>query len=287
MGYKALTAVTTGYHNLGFGPAAGFEITSGSRNVCIGIESCYNAGVPLETVTDSIFIGHNAICSVDGLDNVIVIGLGVSATISNQVILGNAAVVETLLKGRVGIRTNSPATAGLQIDSNTTFSLTDLNDNILLGTDDNVGDDNYGGSIGFTHLIGTEASRRAAIAAVQTDADSDRVGLAFFTHPTTASNDTIVEAARIEHDGKFAIGLTTGIAGKLHIDQSVDSAAIPVLALDQADLSEGFIDYLGTSAASAVGPITSWTTGNTIQGFVRVEINGAAFWMPYYDSPTS
>ena len=74
---------------------------------------------------------------------------------------------------------------------------------------------------------------------------------------------------------------------QVHIDQSVSDAAIPVLILDQADLSEGFVNHIGTTAASAVGPISSWTTGNTIQGFVRTEINGAAYWMPYYDAPTS
>ncbi len=86
--------------------------------------------------------------------------------------------------------------------------------------------------------------------------------------------------------GNVGIGVTGPLA-KLHIDQAVADAAIPVLALDQADLSDGFINYIGTSAGSAVGPISSWTAGNTIQGFVRVEINGAQFWMPYYDAPTS
>ena len=77
------------------------------------------------------------------------------------------------------------------------------------------------------------------------------------------------------------------VQGRSHFDQPTTTAAVPVLALDQADESEGFIDYLGTSAASATGPVSSWTTGNSIQGFVRVEINGAAYWMPYYDAPTS
>ena len=75
--------------------------------------------------------------------------------------------------------------------------------------------------------------------------------------------------------------------GRHYFHQPTADEAEPVMLLEQADLSEGFIDFLGTSAASAVGPISSWTTGATIQGFVRVEINGAAFWMPYYDAPTS
>ena len=86
--------------------------------------------------------------------------------------------------------------------------------------------------------------------------------------------------------GNVGIGITAPLA-KLHIDQATADAAIPVLSLDQADISDGFINYIGATAASAAGPISSWTAGNSIQGFVRVEINGAQYWMPYYDAPTS
>lgn len=83
------------------------------------------------------------------------------------------------------------------------------------------------------------------------------------------------------------IGVGVYPSARVHIDQSSTTAAIPVLKLDQADESEGFIDFIGTSAASAVGPISTWTAGNSIQGFVRVEINGSAYWMPFYNAPTS
>jgi len=86
--------------------------------------------------------------------------------------------------------------------------------------------------------------------------------------------------------GNVGIGLVAP-AGKLHVDQSSATGAIPALALDQADESEGFIDFLGTAAASAAGPISTWTTGGALTGFVRVEINGAAYWMPYYTAPSS
>jgi len=86
--------------------------------------------------------------------------------------------------------------------------------------------------------------------------------------------------------GNVGIGLIAPLA-KLHIDQSVSDAAIPVLSLDQADLSDGFINFIGATAASAAGPISSWTAGNSIQGFVRAEINSTQYWLPYYDDPTS
>ena len=86
--------------------------------------------------------------------------------------------------------------------------------------------------------------------------------------------------------GRVGIGITAPLA-KCHADQASASGAIPVLALDQADISEEFINYLGASAASVANPVSTWTSGNTIQGFVRVGINNTFYWMPYYDSPTS
>ena len=88
----------------------------------------------------------------------------------------------------------------------------------------------------------------------------------------------------IQQGGNVGIG-TTPLA-KLHIDQASTTAAIPVLSLDQADESDGFINFIGTSAASAVGPISTWTGGAAIEGYVRVEINGVQKWMPYCADPT-
>jgi len=105
---------------------------------------------------------------------------------------------------------------------------------------------------------------------------------------TAADTVTTTGSARviIDSNGQVGIGITP-VGGQVHIDQADASGAIAVLKLDQGDVSEDFVDYIGVSAASVVNPITTWTTGNTIQGFVRVGINGAFFWMPYYDAPTS
>ncbi len=54
--------------------------------------------------------------------------------------------------------------------------------------------------------IGT-SRRRAAIASIQTQVNSNQVGLAFYTHPgTAASNDEVVQQMIIKHDGKVGIG---------------------------------------------------------------------------------
>ena len=59
------------------------------------------------------------------------------------------------------------------------------------------------------------------------------------------------------------------------------------LVIDQNDEDQAFIDYQGTSEAGTTKNITSYTSGNSIQGFVKVEVNGTSYWMPYYDAPTS
>lgn len=94
------------------------------------------------------------------------------------------------------------------------------------------------------------------------------------------------ELVRFGTNGLTGFGIDNPL-GKVHIKQASNTGAITPLTLEQLDISEGFIDYVGTSAASAAGPISTWTSGNSIQGFVRVEINGSAYWMPYYNAPSS
>jgi len=135
----------------------------------------------------------------------------------------------------------------------------------------------YGGGPGSSILYAGGSSSDAYIAfSLSADAQATAAGAAI----------TISEAMRILKDGNVGIG-TTAPGAKCHIDQSSTSGAIPVLSLDQADISDGFINFIGASAASADGPISTWTTGNSIQGFRRIEVNGAQVWAPYYDAPTS
>jgi hypothetical protein len=67
--------------------------------------------------------------------------------------------------------------------------------------------------------------------------------------------------------------------GKLDIVQSSTTAAIPVLELEQSDLSEEFINFVGTVATGnpieAVGAKTLTTTH-----FIRVAINGSFLYFP-------
>ena len=81
-----------------------------------------------------------------------------------------------------------------------------------------------------------------------------------------------VEAARITSTKRIAIDVTVPL-GKLHVDQPLTSDPIPVLYLDQADISEEMIEFNTTigvgNAIEAVGAKTLTTTH-----FIKVTIPG-------------
>ena len=64
-------------------------------------------------------------------------------------------------------------------------------------------------------------------------------------------------------------------AGKVHIDQSVNDAAIPVLVLDQADVSEGLINFIGSDRGVISGATASLKS-------IRVEIGGVIHRLALY-----
>lgn len=75
--------------------------------------------------------------------------------------------------------------------------------------------------------------------------------------------------------GSVGIGTIVPTA-KTHIDQASTTAAIPVLTLDQADLSEEFINFVGTvgtgNSIEAVGAKSLTTTH-----FLRMQIDGVGY----------
>ena len=92
------------------------------------------------------------------------------------------------------------------------------------------------------------------------------------------------ERLTIESGGDIGIGLT-GPTAQLHVDQPSSSGAQPVLRLDQGDIDDSFIDYIGTSAADGSRSISSDTTEEGAKfGAFRVEINGVTKWVRVYDN---
>jgi len=86
--------------------------------------------------------------------------------------------------------------------------------------------------------------------------------------------------------GYFGVGPSVTPDTQFEVTTASDLGKQAV-TIDQNDADQAFIDFQGTSAANAANSVSSWTTGNSIQGFTRQEINGTTYWMPYYDAPTS
>jgi hypothetical protein len=107
-GYGVLYSNTTGWYNSAQGYEALYSNTTGNSNSALGFQAGYNSSVPLQTITNSTFLGYRSNSSVDGITNSTAIGNGAQVTQSNQVVLGNSSVTQTLLNGNVGIGTTNP-----------------------------------------------------------------------------------------------------------------------------------------------------------------------------------
>ncbi|MBI5023165.1 MAG: hypothetical protein HZC05_03340 [Candidatus Magasanikbacteria bacterium] len=122
-GVSALYNNTTGYYNTANGVSALASNTTGADNTAVGFQAGYNSDVSLQIFTSSTFIGSNANASVNGLTNVIVIGSTAQATASNQVVLGNSSITQTLLRGNVGIGVAPTGNAQLFIKASSTTAV--------------------------------------------------------------------------------------------------------------------------------------------------------------------
>jgi len=83
---------------------------------------------------------------------------------------------------------------------------------------------------------------------------------------------------------RVGIGIPLGAApgGKLEIDQSSTTGAIPCLELDQADTDQPFIKFDGDSQSDTSGNITTDTSIGDLTGYIRIDIEGTARWIAFY-----
>jgi hypothetical protein len=130
-GFESLYNNTLAINNTASGYRSLYDNITGSYNTAYGSNSGYSSGKVLSTMTSSTFLGYNAISSNDGVDNAMALGANAQVTKSNQVVIGNTSVSETLLNGSVGIGTSTAPTARLDVNTGTmagnpiAFALTD------------------------------------------------------------------------------------------------------------------------------------------------------------------
>ena len=316
-GTYSLYLNTTGYYNTAVGNQALNSNIAGYENTAIGVNANYynTAG------WNNNASGYQALFNnTTGWRNT---GCGVYALSGNRTGYENTAVGTYAL---FAIRPTAKAITAFADYSGTvpgTVSATSATHGLPAGPTDNIGiygTINYNGVYTVTYIDANSFYFTKPWVATEIGwwgqdlegRQNTGLGVNAGRTPTTGSTNTFIGHSAGYHasqlttaSNSMALGANTYttknnqvIIGDVDVLETIlrgsvvgtiiaSDAAIPVLDLTQNDLSEGFVDYKGTSAASAVGPISSWTTGNTIQGFVRVEINGAAYWMPYYDAPTS
>jgi hypothetical protein len=85
-------------------------------------------------------------------------------------------------------------------------------------------------------------------------------------------------------------------SGSSEFTQNANAAALPVMKLTQVDQDETFIDFVGTSAADQTKSISTVngdgavtgpkdfaaSAGWAFVGMIKIDVNGAPFWVPYY-----
>lgn len=94
------------------------------------------------------------------------------------------------------------------------------------------------------------------------------------------------------------LGTITPLA-KLHIDQSIVNAAIPVLTLAQADVDEDFFKFIGTSDTNvdrSLVDAADFTTPGSIVGWLKINIQDdqgtnpitdGDYYIPFYTAPSA
>ena len=202
-----------------------------------------------------------------------------------QDVAGEALRIDS--SGRLGIGTPTPSAILDSTPISGNFNLTHngfAGVGLFLRGNGTDGDGNYGPGIGFSSPAAT-SQKMAGIAAVQTTADANQVGLAFITHPSATGSDNLVEALRIDHAGRLLVGATDGtteVAAKfqaraggpnsqgtimLSRGQATPAANLPLGDILFADSDEGqgarissFSDAAWTSGTSFPSRLAFYTT---------------------------
>ncbi len=224
-GTAALPAITpSGDPNTGiYSPGADQVAISTNGTGRLFIDSTGNIGVNVSSPTQARLVvassaGANTAFFTDGTNSSIKFlhggGGAIITTESGQYLGFGTSDTERMRitsAGLLGLGTSSPQ-AILSITPSASLSTTWDNwagDAITFdAVNSTAGTGNYGPGISWKRN-GPGVTRAAAISSVQTDADADVLGLAFFTHGSTDNTQPIVERLRITGAGNVGIGTTS------------------------------------------------------------------------------
>lgn len=212
-------------------------------------------GVPVEVTETS----HSALddLEVDGHTQYLL--ANGSRDLGGQISLGTS-----FLRGRIAATGAAPHQFDAASNNFDPAPLTTAGTALRLGnTGATQGVGEFGAGLGFAGP-GNMGQDRAAIVPVQAGADADVVGLTFWVHPGTGTED-LVEAVRIDSNGFVGIGTTSP---NEQLDVEVATPGIPsAIRIHQAD---------GTNAGSHA--YLHIRTGGTGDPYSRYEIGGLINW---------
>ena len=185
----------------------------------------------------------------------------------------------------LGIGTTSPQ-AKLDVSDVGNFSTgygTFTGDGLHIQCNGTGGAGAFTGGISFSRISADNNSRAAGIAGVQ-GADADQVGLAFFTHPSATTIDSLVEAMRIDSSGNVNIGTTGTASGshKLVVESASTTGTVNshiALIGDSATNGQGpqiLFSESGDGQAYAGGTIGFTRTGSNSQGALVFGTRGSS-----------
>jgi hypothetical protein len=274
-GKSALGNVTTGSNHVGIGSSAGAGLVAGDSCMCIGANTVANADVSEVTAVGVDACRQLAAGTPNG------VGIGFRAGKGDNTSKGSG--VNFVAVGNTVGQVFTTANNWVGVGDGVLVSLTTGSGHTIIGSQ-------AGGAITTgtnDTLIGQQAGdlltgSGCVFIGRQAGATLTAVDNTLIIHNSNSATPLIYG----EFDN-FLVGIKQETPlSRLHL--TVESSdAVDCLNLEQLDVSENFVAFQATSGASVTNPLTSYTTGNTIQGFARVDINGTARWMPFYDNPTS
>lgn len=173
--------------------------------------------------------------------------------------------------------------------------------------DDNAGLPLSGGTINGTLTVNSAGGNQPAVF----QSTDDRSFIQILDNDTTvyvAAQDQFlsigfvpgkdVNNLNLSALGNASLGIVTA-AAKLHVDQNSTTAAKPVMILDQADVDEDFIKFIGTSDTSvdrALVDAVNFPNPAAIVGWIKINVQDdqgsdpivdGDYYMPFYTAPTA